>query len=144
MRHGRVWLALSALALAGSLLPTRAPTAPPRPPAGERAGDDEPSPEERRERLVVERFLKVLEKNPRRGTALDRVYGYHVERGSLDRFVRGLRARVRKDPRDGTAWMVLGLVESQRGRDGDAVAAFREAERHRPDDPTPAYYLGQS
>ncbi len=31
------------------------------------------------ERKVTERFQTVLEKTPRRGTALDRVYGYHVE-----------------------------------------------------------------
>ena len=30
---------------------------------------------------VAERFITVLEKNPRRGTALDKVYGFHVENG---------------------------------------------------------------
>ena len=40
--------------------------------------------EERRERTTMERFLALLEKAPRRGTALDRVYGDHVERGTLD------------------------------------------------------------
>ena len=43
--------------------------------------------EEAREQRAMERFLSILEKTPRRGTPLDRVYGYHVERGSLDDFL---------------------------------------------------------
>jgi tetratricopeptide (TPR) repeat protein len=111
------------------------------------AGDPDPqaaSPEEERERQVIDRFVSILEKNPRRGTALDRVYGYHVERGNLDAFIQGYVKRTRKDPTDGIAWMVLGLLESQRGKDANAVAAFRQAEKHLGDNPLPSYYLGQS
>jgi tetratricopeptide (TPR) repeat protein len=100
--------------------------------------------EEERERKVAQRFLEILEKHPKRGTALDRVYGYHVERGTLDDFLKTYQARVANAPNDGAAWMVLGLLESQRGRDAAAVAAFQKAEALRPDDPLPSYYLGQS
>src|SRR5262245_4089938 len=96
------------------------------------------------ERQVAERFLGVLEKNPRRGTALDRLYGYHVERGTLDALVKKYADRTRQDPTDGTAWMILGLIEAQRGKDASAVVALQKAEEHRPDDALPAYYLGQS
>jgi tetratricopeptide (TPR) repeat protein len=97
-----------------------------------------------REQSVVERFAALLEKNPRRGTALDRVYGYHVERGTLDAFLKTYRDRLTRDANDGTAGMLIGLVEAQRGRDAAAVASFKEAEKARPDDPLPAYYAGQS
>ncbi|MBI3865294.1 MAG: hypothetical protein HY290_25755, partial [Planctomycetia bacterium] len=40
-----------------------------------------PDPEVEKQRQAAERFLTVLEKTPRRGTALDRLYGYHVEAG---------------------------------------------------------------
>jgi len=100
--------------------------------------------DEARERKVMERFLAVLEKAPRRGTALDRVYGYHVERGSLDGFAKTYRDRVAADPADGASWLLLGLVEAQRGRDAAAVEALRKAEATRPDDPMPPYYLGQA
>ncbi len=99
---------------------------------------------EDRDRPAMERFLAVLEKSPRRGTALDRVYGFHVERGTLDPLVQGYRDRLAREPADGTAALLLGLVESQRGRDAAAVAAFRAAEGARPDDPLPSYYLGQA
>ena len=87
---------------------------------------------------------RCLEKNPRRGTALDRVYGYHVERGSLDAFIKSYQDRVAKKPDDGTGWLILGLLEGQRGQDAAAVAALQKAETTRPDDPLPSYYLGQA
>ena len=109
---------------------------------GARAYQEEP--DDARDRAVMERFLAVLEKTPRRGTALDRVYGYHVERGSLDAFLKTYRDRVAANPGDGASWLVIGLVEGQRGRDAAAVEAFRKAESARPDDPLPPYYLGQA
>ena len=92
----------------------------------------------------MERFLSLLEKNPRRGTPLDRVYGYHVERGSLDDFIKSYRDRLDKKPDDGAAWLILGLLEFQRGQDAAAVTALRSAEATRPDDPLPSFYLGQA
>lgn len=100
--------------------------------------------EDQREKLSAERFLSLLEKNPRRGTALDRVYGYHVERGSLDAFIKGYEDRVAKDPKDGVGWLVLGLLQSQAGRDAAAVGSLQTAEEVRADDPMTSYYLGQA
>ena len=117
MCHGRIWLALCLVPLLGFAAWSADPPAP---------ADEDVSAEEARERAVAERFRKVLEGNPRRGTALDRLYGHHVERGTIDQLVDGYRQRTRKDPKDGVAWMVVGLLESQRGRDAAAVAAFRQ------------------
>src|SRR5579883_3533669 len=104
----------------------------------------EPTPEEQREAQIIKRFLTVLERNPRRGTALDRIYGYHVERGSLEQLIRTYRERANKDTADGIASMVVGLLESQRGKDAEAVAAFRQAEKRLPQSALASYYLGQS
>ena len=68
------------------------------------------SEEEQRQVKIAERFLTVLEKSPRRGTALERVYGHHVEFGSLDKFILDLQSRVKENPEDGTGWMLLGLL----------------------------------
>lgn len=111
-----------------------------QPAAGSAAADAE----EQRQRQIIERFLSVLEKNPRRGTALDRVYGYHVERGTLDPLVEGYRQRTAKDAADGPAWMMLGLIDAQRGQDAAAVAAFQQAEKQMPKNYLASYYLGQS
>lgn len=143
MTHGRFWLALTVLV--GLVVWTSAQQ-PPKKPADPPAADekDDPSAEEAKEKAVAERFRKVLETNPRRGTALDRLYGYHVERGTLDKLVAEYAGRIQKDAKDGTAWMIVGLLESQRGKDAAAVAAFRKAEENLPTNAIPAWYLGQS
>jgi tetratricopeptide (TPR) repeat protein len=144
MRHGRFSLVL------GLLLPLFAwaawsaaqPPKRPAPPAAEEPADE--SAEEAKEKAIAERFRKVLETNPRRGTALDRLYGYHVERGTLDKLIGEYAARTKDDPKDGVSWMIIGMLESQRGRDAAAVAAFRKAEAALPDNAMPSYYLGLS
>lgn len=106
----------------------------------------EPDPEEAREAAIIARFVTVLEKNPRRGTALDKVYGFHVERGTLDRLVQSYRnqAAQAQGSAAGPAWMIVGLVESLRGQDAVAVSAFQNAESADPANPLASYYLGQS
>ena len=103
-----------------------------------RRGDDE------KLRQSAEQFLVVLERTPRRGTALDRLYGYHVEAGSLDKFVKQFEDRTVRNPQDGAAWMILGLIDSQRGHDAAAVETFAQAEKVIPESPLASYYLGQS
>ena len=49
-----------------------------------------------------------------------------------------------KNPNDGTAWLILGLLEASAGRDAAAVTALTKAEETRKDDPLPSYYLGQA
>src|SRR5580658_774048 len=144
MWHGRICLAVSLMALLGwSAFPISQPPKNPNPPPTAEK-DDDPSPEEAKEKAIADRFKKVLETNPRRGTALDRLYGYHVERGTLDQLIGEYSGRTKKDAKDGIAWMIVGLLESQRGKDAAAVAAFRQAEANLPESAMPGYYLGQS
>jgi len=105
---------------------------------------EELSEEEAKSIKIAERFFSILEKSPRRGTALERVYGHHVEFGTLDEFLSGLKERVKDNAEDGTAWMLLGMFEAHRGQDAEAVDAFVEAEKFRTEDAMPSYYLGQS
>ena len=107
---------------------------------------EEADPEEAKEKSVADRFVTVLEKNPRRGTALDKVYGFHVERGSLDDLVKTYRDKTQssKGAETGTAWMIVGLLESLRGQDAVAVDAFEHAEQLAKDNYLAPYYLGQS
>ncbi|HEV7280783.1 MAG TPA: DUF1583 domain-containing protein [Pirellulaceae bacterium] len=114
-----------------------------REPANEPVDETEVDEELARQRAIVDRFLLVLQRNPRRGTALDKIYGYHVDAGTLEEFTEDLRAAAEKDD-DGAGWMILGLVESQRGRDASAVEALRKAVELRPEDALAPYYLGQS
>jgi len=96
------------------------------------------------EAAIAKRFLQIVERNPQRGTALEKVYSHHLQMGTLDAFIRELHQRTESDPNDSVAWMLLGLFESQRRLDPPAILAFSEAEKLRPDDALPAYYRGQS
>ena len=102
--------------------------------------------EDARELAVVERFVAVLEKSPRRGTALDKVYAFHVERGSLDSLIQTYRTKAASvtDTGAASAWMIVGLLESLRGQDAVALKAFESAERLAPDNSLASYYLGQT
>ncbi|MCC7336239.1 MAG: DUF1583 domain-containing protein [Pirellulaceae bacterium] len=100
--------------------------------------------EEARQIKTTERFLDVLLKNPRYGTALDRVYGHHIEFGTLDKFLETLKDRANSEADAGAIWMLLGLFESQRGNDAAAVESLQQAEQLRPSDALASYYLGQA
>ena len=88
---------------------------------------------------AVERFLAVLERSPRRGVPLDKIYEYHLERGSLDELLKSFAERARRDPKDGTAWMLIGLLESKQGREAEAIDALARATELRPQDPLAPY-----
>ena len=102
------------------------------------------SVEEQKQLQLAERFLGILEKNPRRGTALDRVYGHQIEFGTLDSLMASLAEQVEQSPSDGAKWMLIGLFNSQRGEDAAAAEAFKKAESLRPKDALAPYYYAQS
>src|SRR5437879_6169656 len=108
MRRARLWLALFFVLLGAAVSLVAQPPKSPNP----ATKTDEPDDDEVKDRAIAERFRRVLEGNPRRGTALDRLYGYHVERGLLDQLVAEYTTRTKKDPKDGVAWMIVGLLES--------------------------------
>lgn len=99
--------------------------------------------EETKQRVTAERFLQLLRDRPRLGTALDKVYGYHVGRGSLDPFADSLEAEATEN-KDGNVWMILGMVQMQRGQDALAAASFEKAEALLPEQTLASYYLGKT
>ena len=105
--------------------------------------DDNPQQEDPQQK-ITERFLQILEKNPRHGTALDRTYGHYVESGRIEELLGRYQKRTADNAKDATAWMILGLIESKRGNDAKAIEALRQAETHAPDNPLASYYLGQA
>jgi len=95
------------------------------------------------ERLTTERFLQVLMRRPRPGTALDRVYGFHVRNDSLEEFLGSLDVPEEQEE-SGPKAMILGLIQQQRGKPTEAITALQKAERLMPEEAACSYYLGRA
>ncbi len=111
-----------------------------------------------------QQFLKVLVRNPRYGTAYDRVYEFHASRGTIQAFhdaladVAGLpelkttEGQVADsslpefatwlDP--GSAAMLVGMLDLQHVHGASAVAACERAAQLRPEDAIVHWYLGKA
>ena len=72
-----------------------------------------------KERLTTQRFLDVLLKRPRPGTALDRVYGYRVQAGTLDELLASIAGE--KVAADNTADDLRGAAANRTRRRRDAT-----------------------
>ena len=102
------------------------------------------SNEDRQALAANERFLTLLKKQPKPSTALDRVYAFHLEQGSLDQLLSEQRALMTAGDDTGVASLLVGLFETKRGNHREAEAAFQLAEKRRPQDATASWLLGQS
>ena len=96
-----------------------------------------------KERIAAGKFLELLKRRPRLGTAFDKVYGFHVSNGTLEQLASEL-AKEAAEKNNGNLWLILGMLESQRGQDSQAVAALEQAVKLLPTDPMASYYLGKS
>ncbi|MCC6509847.1 MAG: tetratricopeptide repeat protein, partial [Pirellulaceae bacterium] len=99
------------------------------------------------EKSAVEKFLAVLVKRPTTGTALERVFGYHVQRGSLAGLIEQLTDKAKAGQATeeaGRYWMLVGLLQLQRGEDAQAVAALSQAQTILKDNAMAAFHHGQA
>ncbi len=102
------------------------------------------SEEEQHARVANERFLSLLKKQPKPGTALDRVFAFYEDRGTLDEFLTEQRALMTADDDDGIASLLVGLIETKRGNHSEAEQAFQLADQRRPKDANASWLLGKS
>lgn len=94
------------------------------------------------EQKIAERYLQVLLRRPAPGTALDRVYGFHVQSGSLDELIQRLEQMAGE--KSDSAAMLLGLIFAMQGDDDRAVQWIGQAERSREEDAMVSFFLGKS
>ncbi|MEM6691980.1 MAG: hypothetical protein AAF664_21305, partial [Planctomycetota bacterium] len=93
-----------------------------------------------RAKQTADRFLQVLERRPTPGTALDRVYAYHLQAGTLDELIDGqeksYEEKVQANAPEAAARhaTLLGLLHSRRGDQPSAVEAYLNAEKASQDD----------
>ena len=97
-------------------------------------------------RKSAERFLMVLERNPRKGMALDKVVEFHVDHESLDELITRQREKAEATEFEdaGRAWLVVGLIEASQGDLESAQTAFERAEELLPKSAVASFSLGQN
>lgn len=98
---------------------------------------------ERQERAIIERYWTILAKSPRRGTALERVYGFYVDTGQLDELMRRCNELTQQNANDAKTWLLLGHMFAKQSDDVAMLAAFEKAARLDPDDPLAPFYCGE-
>lgn len=96
--------------------------------------------------VEIEPFAEVLEKDPRPGIAFERVFAFHAEQGTLDQLRETFvgRATAATGIERASCWIIIGLIDQQRGRDVQAIAAFSQAEKVAPENFMASFLLGRS
>lgn len=100
------------------------------------------SDETDRDAQLAQRYLSLLKRSPKQGTALDKVFEYHESRGSVDSLVDALQESAAAES-NGASQFVLGLVQWRRGNKSAAGLALQRAAEQRPDDGLLMMYRGQ-
>ena len=117
-------------------------------------------------KVAAERFLTVLVKNPRFGTAFDRVYGFCIDRGSIATLKESLRSAAKLPeefaPAEGTitsdmvtlelpaavdagaACLLFGMIELRHSEADAATRVLKQAAELRPKDPVAHWYLAKA
>jgi tetratricopeptide (TPR) repeat protein len=117
-------------------------------------------------KVAAERFLTVLVKNPRFGTAFDRVYGFCIDRGSIATLKESLRTAANLPdefaPPEGTitsdmvtlelpatvdagaACLLFGMIELRHSEADTASRVLKQAAELRPKDPVAYWYLAKA
>lgn len=91
-----------------------------------------------RNRVLIERYLNILETRPGEQFALTRLVDlYRQEHGTLAPLLSRFEQRVADDPRAFSARMVLGELYRRGGRAEEGVRFLREASSIRSNDPAP-------
>ncbi|MFN9719290.1 MAG: tetratricopeptide repeat protein, partial [Planctomycetota bacterium] len=117
-------------------------------------------------KIATGRFVQVLLRNPRPGTAFDKVYSFHIDRGSIVAFRENLRVAANLPdsmaPQSGeitddmvvvdipanadpaACCMILGLIDLKHSESDSALAALQQAIVLRPKDPIAHWMLARA
>ncbi|MEZ6123461.1 MAG: tetratricopeptide repeat protein [Planctomycetaceae bacterium] len=90
-----------------------------------------------------QRYVQLLKRQPRKGTAFDRVYDFLVQHRQVDQFLTELQGSESAQPDDGSSAMVRGMLLQRNQQPTEAVVEFRQASSARPQDAFPEWYLAE-
>lgn len=91
--------------------------------------------------------IDLLIKRPTTGTALERVFGYHVERGTIGDLLKTLTDKAQSttnSDESGRLYLLAGLLHLERGEDARAAVALEKAQALLKDNALAAFHHGQA
>ena len=124
MRHGRFWLALVADRVSGWAVWSAAQP-PKKPPPADRRPRSRP-PTRRAKRPSPSGSARCSKRTRAAAPPSTGSTATTSSAAPSTSSIGEYADRTKKDAKDGVAWMIVGLLESQRGKDAAAVAAFQQ------------------
>ena len=92
---------------------------------------------------VIQRYKKMLKRNPKEGNAFDRLYQLYLEGAGLEAMIADYEAEAQASPDALNAQLVLGHIYKRVGKDVETIAAYQRAAELAPNDYYPHFALGQ-
>ena len=92
---------------------------------------------------VIQRYKQMLERNPKEGSAFDRLYQLYLEGAGLEAMITDYEAEAQTRPDDPNAHLVLGHIFKRLGKDAETIATYKRAVELAPSDYYPHFALGQ-
>lgn len=95
------------------------------------------------ERVIADRYEKILSSRPQLGSAFDKFYEIHARQGTLDALCKRLETSAQRGEA-GNLYQLLGLLQMRRGLGNDAIRNLTQAELLLPKDPLASLYLSRA
>jgi tetratricopeptide (TPR) repeat protein len=95
------------------------------------------------DRIIAQRYEKILSSRPELGSAFEKFYEIHFRQASLDELCERLAATA-KSNQAGNLFQLLGLLQMRRGLSADAVASLTQAELLLPNEPLACLYRSRA
>ncbi|MDX1927517.1 MAG: tetratricopeptide repeat protein [Pirellulaceae bacterium] len=95
------------------------------------------------ERVIADRYEKILTSRPQLGSAFDKFYEIHARQGTLDALCKRIETAAQRGEA-GNLYQLLGLLQLQRGLGNEAIHSLTKAELLLPEEPLASLYLSRA
>lgn len=99
--------------------------------------------EETNDAKIIERYKLMLSRNPKEGSAFDRLYQFYLEGPGLDAMVADYKTEAQAKPEDSNFQLILGHLYKRLGKDTEALTAYQRAVELSQNNYYPHFALGK-
>ncbi len=92
---------------------------------------------------IIERYKLMLSRNPKEGSAFDRLYQFYLEGDGLEAMVTDYKAEAQAKPKDSNVQLIIGHLYKRLGEDTEALDAYQRAVELSQNNYYPHFALGK-